>query len=194
MVGSEVNNLSEEDPNRFILKRPVPDGDWDAVITLTAEFKTGRDVLWFGLWTDKENYLGASFYSNPRAACRNGHVNLRNNKNSKGKRSKFDIPVLGTERIGCGDGGSRARKPYQQAIASLADKPHTIGLHKRGRNYHVSVGRDGEDGERQQYETDSLSSLRLPGKALAIMVGKWENADGETQALIDSIEITRVSQ
>ena len=194
VVSSGVTNLANDDPNLFILKRPVPDGDWDAVITLTAEFSTGRDFLWFGLWTDVENNLGANFYGDRRAACRNGLVYLRNSKNSKGKNSKFQIPVLGTERISCGDGGSRARKPYQQAIASLADNPHTIGLHKRGRNYHVSVGWDGKDGERQQYETKKLSSLRLPGKALMITVGKWDKVDGETQALIDSIEITRVSQ
>ena len=193
VVSSGVTKLSNDDPNRFMLKRPVPDGDWDAVITLTAEFKTGRDYIWFGLWTDEENYLGADFHSNSSAACSYGHVNLRNSKRSKGKQSKFEIPVSGSERVSCGSGSSSGPKIYQQAIASL-ESPFTIGLHKRGRSYHVSMGRDGEDGERQQYETDKLSSLRLPGKALMIAVGKWDKVDGETQAMIDSIEITRVSQ
>ena len=67
-------------------------------------------------------------------------------------------------------------------------KPYELGLHKRGRSYHVSLS---GDGKRQQYETDKLSSLRLPGKELAIVV----SADGgQIQALIDSIEITRVSE
>ena len=50
------------------------------------------------------------------------------------------------------------------------------------------------DGKRW-YETEKLSSLRLPGKALTIVAGKWKaDAPGEMQALIDSIEITRVSE
>ena len=50
------------------------------------------------------------------------------------------------------------------------------------------------DGKKRQHKMDKLVSLRLPGKALAIVAGKYGNAKGEVQALIDSIEITRVSE
>ena len=185
VMSSGVSDLSNV-PNRFILKRPIPDGDWDAVIRLSAEFKTGKDYVWFGLWTDKENYLGADFHTNYRHDC-DARINLRNSKKSKGKSSKFETQVLGTHHTCVGD------EIYQQAVASLAGT-FTIGLHKRGRNYHVSLGVVGKDGKRRQYETDKLSSLRLPGKALMIAVGKWDKVDGEVQALIDSIEITSVSE
>ena len=193
MVSSGVSRLTNDAPNRFMLKRPVPDGDWDAVITLTAEFETGRDQVFFGLWTDEENYLGGQFFSNNKNP-KNPHscsasVILRNAKKSKGTWNKFEIPVLGADRS-C---GPKVKEGYKKATASVKS-PFTIGLHKRGRNYHVSLGLMTADGELQQYETDKLSSLRLPGKALAIMVGKWDEANGEVQALIDSIEITHVSQ
>ena len=176
-----------ESANRFVLKRPVPDGDWDAVITFTAELKTGRDSLWFGLWTDAENYLGGQIFTRDSEGLGCPTLTLRNRKNSSGKDTRFDFTIVG----GC------ERKQMDEWIDSFAKtkKPYELGLHKRGRNYHVSLGRDGEDGKRRQYETDKLSSLRLPGKALAIVVGKWNaDAPGETQALIDSIEITRVSE
>ena len=71
-------------------------------------------------------------------------------------------------------------------------KPYEFGLHKRGRDYHVSlVGWDGE-GKKRQYETKSLSSLWLPGKELAFGVGTTDK--GQVQVTIDSFEITRVSE
>ena len=171
-----------ESPNRFVLKRPVPDGDWDAVIRFNAEFKTGKDLLWFGLWTDAENYLGGQIFTNRTSNIHCPNVTLRNRKNSSGKETSFDVMIFEC-------GGS-----WKEWLANMANKPHTLGLHKRGRDYYVTLGVDGVDGERE-YKTDSLTSLRLPGKALAIVVGKWDaKRGGEMQALIDSIEITRVSK
>ena len=168
-------------PNRFMLKRPVPDGDWDAVITFTAEFRTGADTLWFGLWTDAENYLGGQIYTD-YSSMNCAEVTLRNRKNSSGEETIFDKNLFK-----CGNS-----KDAKSWIDSFADAtPYTLGLHKRGRNYHVSLGRNGQ----RQYETDKLSSLRLPGKALAIVAGKWDaNHAGEVQVMIDSIKITPVSE
>ena len=179
--GGRAHPATAESANRFMLKRPVPDGDWDAVITFTAELKTGKDLLWFGLWTDAENYLGGQIftdYSQGDDLCPD--LTLRNHKNSSGKETVFDLELVG---------GCEAEK-MKEWIAFLEDNPHTMGLHKRGRNYHVSLSY----GE-HQYETDPLTSLRLPGKALAIVVGKWDaEVGGEVQAMIDAIEITRVSE
>lgn len=171
-----------ESANRFILKRPVPDGDWDAVITFTAELKTGEDLLWFGLWTDAENYLGGQILTDYKGK-RCPKLILRNRKNSSGKETEFDLALVA--EIDCDT------EKLKEWIAFLADNPHTIGLHKRGRNYHVSLDWDGK----ARYETKSLSSLRLPGKALANVAGKWNaSRAGEMQAMIDAIEITRVSE
>ena len=84
--------------------------------------------------------------------------------------------------------GKETRDSWIDSFAT--GKPYELGLHKRGRNYHVSLGWDAKP---RLYKTDPLTSLRLPGKALAIVVGKW-NAAGEMQAMIDAIEITRVSE
>ena len=84
---------------------------------------------------------------------------------------------------------------YREWLDSFATKTYELGLHKRVRNYHVTLSWMTADGKKHWYETSKLSSLRLPGKELAIVAGKWNSeAPGETQALIDSIEITRVSQ
>ena len=75
-----------------------------------------------------------------------------------------------------------------------SEKPHEFGMHKRGRAYHFSfLVWDGE-GKKREYKTELLTSLRLPGKELAIVAGTNTRETGQTQALIDSIEITRVSQ
>ena len=182
--GGRAHPATEESMNRFVLKRPVPDGDWDAVITFTAELKTGKDLLWFDLWTDAENYLGGQIFTeyNPAdvgVVCIDIH--LRNRKASSGKETYFDTMLV--DRCP----GKETRDSW---IDGFANYPYELGLHKRGRNYHVSLS----DGERR-YETDKLTSLRLPGKALAIVVGKWNSkVAGQVQAMIDAIEITRVSE
>ena len=84
------------------------------------------------------------------------------------------------------------KEPDNWLNSFATGKPFELGLHKRGREYHFSlVGWDGE-GKRRQYETERLSSLRLPGNELAIVAGASNR--GQMQATIDSIEITRVSE
>ena len=182
--GGRAHPNTEESANRFVLKRPVPDGDWDAVITFTAELKTGKDLLWFGLWADAENYLGGQIFTDYYEGSPCPELTLRNRKNSSGKETEFDLALVAERRC-------EAEKMKEWIDSFANGKPYELGLHKRGRNYHVSLGWDGE----RQYETDALTSLRLPGKALTIVVGKYDaEAAGEMQAMIDAIEITRVSE
>jgi hypothetical protein len=191
MLSSDQGGFNVENTqNLFVLKHDLPDGDWDAILTFTGEFKTARDSLWFGLWKDPQNFLGAQFWTK-RDCCGCSNIVIRNIKASSGDETKFDVPVEGG--LGC---GSFSEGKFDELIEPLAGRTSTITLHKRGRSYYVSMdtGKKDENGQPVIAETDKLTSLRSPGE-LAISIGKWDgNAQGELLLNIDSVEVVKVSE
>lgn len=174
-------------PNLVVLDRELPDGDWNAHLRFKAEFKTGREQLWFGLRKDAENYLGADFWSNMRGVTSCSDIAISLYKVSGGKETKFH----GTVRGGSGCGGSGSKAVYQEVFDRIEEHTATMTLAKRGRSYHamLDLGETDEDGSPRIYRTKSLTSLRAPGN-LAIAVGKWDDdAQGEVLVLVDSVEI-----
>ena len=135
--------------------------------------------------TDWDNHLSGQLaisYRNLNHGCTK--LNLWNIMESGGKQTKFKLPILD-----CAS-NAKALQEWHESLAK-SKKPYELGLHKRGRQYHVSLGWDGN----RQYETKPLSSLRLPGKELVIVASVWDkDRGGQMQATIDSIEITRVSK
>ncbi|WP_420407516.1 vWA domain-containing protein [Hoeflea sp.] len=181
---------SAETANIFVLNEALPDGDWDAKLTFSAELKTGRDGFQFGLFKDHDNGLYATLWTkkagNP--ACSN--IGLTASKWANGEETLFEIPLMG--RLGCFVEG---KKDIFAFYDSLAETPSTITMHKRGRSYFFTgdFGRRNEDGEPIIFETEPLTSLRTPGN-LAITLGKRAKAKGEIAAMIDKVEIFSVSQ
>ena len=174
------------DKNWFALKRPIPDGDWDAVVRFNGEFKTVFNYVLLTLRTDKENYLtGQIIFNQQGGHWSRGSLWLTNVMSSNGEETNFDTTIF--------DDDEKLKDEWLNSFAK-SKKPHELGLHKRGREYHFSfLGWDGE-GKKHQYETKTLKSLRLPGKELAIVAGTSESAKGQMQVTIDSFEITRVSE
>lgn len=182
---------TEDAQNMFVLNHELPDGDWDAYITLTGEFKTNRDSLWFGLWKDTSSHLGAQLWTK-RDCCGCSNVVLRNLKASNGETTQFDTPILGSG-LGC---GSFSEDGYDAVVTPLESTPIKIGLHKRGRSYSLTgdFGEKQESGEPIVYEVDALTSLRSPGD-LSLLIGKWDgSAGGEMLVMVDSVEILSVSE
>ncbi|MER3356912.1 MAG: VWA domain-containing protein [Hoeflea sp. D1-CHI-28] len=182
--------------NLFTLDSPLPDGDWDAEVTFTTEFKTGRDRFQFGLWADAENSLVGTLWTERASgsllnAC--SFIALSNTKQSGGEATMFDMPVRGAVKTGCGNRGSGF--DYEASVEALTGTPLTMTLHKRGRAYHISanLGELDENDEPVIYETEPLTSLRAPG-TLAFAVGKWEDAQGEVAVMVDKVEIFTVPQ
>lgn len=176
---------SGEPVNLFTFNREMPRGDWDMTMRVNFEGQTGRDSIWFGLYTDPQNYLAIQ-YLNSVGYC--SETVLRLAKVAKGEAARFDARTSGSTTCGLGAGDTEA------VIASQAEDGLLLTLSKRGRNYHATAtlkGIVGDAGTARTVSTESLTSLRLPGKP-AFMLGKWENADGEVLSFIDRVEIREV--
>ena len=186
MATAKVQDFGSGEPvNLVTFNRDLPKGDWDMTMRVNFEGQTGRDSLWFGLYTDPQNYL-AIHYLNSVGYC--SETVLRLAKVAKGEAAKFDARTSGSTTCGFGAGDTEA------VIASQAKDGLLLTLSKRGRNYRATAtlkGIVGDTGTARTVSTESLTSLRLPG-APAFMLGKWENADGEVLSFIDRIEIREV--
>ncbi|MEM1140987.1 MAG: VWA domain-containing protein [Pseudomonadota bacterium] len=190
MINNAVGDFRNADTrNIVVLGQDMPSGDWDATITFTGEFKTGRDTVMFGLYKDDQNFLtGRIFTSTGSATCNYAALGIL--KMASGEATEFKIPLIGSQ-MGC---GALQVDAFAQEVSKHETTPMTMTLHKRGRSYHVSASRGEADGpEDVIYETDRLSSLRSPG-ALALTVGKYNKADGEVMVMIDSVEVTSITK
>lgn len=186
MATSRVQGFAAGEPvNLVALDRDMPKGDWDMSMRVRFEGQTGRDSLSFGLYTDPQNHLAIEYFNSV------GHCSqtvLRLVKMAKGEATKFETRTSGSSHCGWGAGDTEA------VIASQAEDGLLLTLSKRGRNYHATATLDGivgDTGTARTVSTQSLTSLRLPGKP-AFMLGKWENADGEVLSFIDRVEIRQV--
>jgi hypothetical protein len=186
MATSAVQDFGTGEPvNLVTLNEDMPKGDWDMTMRVNFDGQTGRDSIWFGLYTDPQNFLGIQYFNSV------GHCSetvLRLAKKAKGEETKFDARTSGSTTCGFGAGDT------EDVIASQAEDGLVLTISKRGRSYHATATLDGivgDTGTARSVSTESLTSLRLPGKP-AFMLGKWEGADGEILSFIDRIEIKEV--
>ncbi|MDC0737783.1 hypothetical protein N6L24_05800 [Cognatishimia sp. SS12] len=167
----------------------LPQGDWDATVTFAGEFKTGRDSLWFGLWKDKDNYLGAQFWANRSRTNTCDSIGLSLKKKSSGTETKFETPLIGD--FGC---GGPTFEEYDTFMERFALESAQLTLHKRGRSYYATLDiGDGDQDTHFVMSTEKLTSLRSPG-GLALSVGVFnpEGAQGEALLFVDKLEITSI--
>ena len=185
----------KETRNIFTLTAPLPEGDWDAVVTFKAEFKTTRDRFQFGLWKDADNSLVGGVWAGLDQYSRCAEFLLRSDKRSGGENAQFETPLRNRGDAAC-DGVKLSKEAYPGVMQALAATPTTLTMHKRGRAYHFTadLGEKGADGVPIVYETESFTSLRPPG-GLSLMLGKFDGrVSGEVAAMIDRVEVFSVSQ
>jgi hypothetical protein len=177
-------------PNIMLLEHPLPDGNWDLTVKLRGELKTGNDSIWFGLYTDAENFMGGRLWTKV-GCCGCSGTGVELVRNSGGQQTQFGRIVRGN--TGCGGWDA---EPMVQFLSELASNDLSLKLTKRGREYRASLQIEGEkdnDGKPVSYETDALTSLRSPGK-VALAVGQWKAAQGETLINVDSVTIESVPE
>ena len=166
--------------------------------TSPPELKSGRDQIWVGLRKDDKSYLAARFYSDHLGPW-NGEdgclaVGLTLQRSSHGKITRFNRAI---RDFGCAAQGSiagdEASKKYDAFINSLKKTPVIITISKRGHSYDASLEIQGEKSHQKPiiYATEPLTSLRPPGPP-TLAVGKWQKANGEVSASVNSIEIDTV--
>jgi hypothetical protein len=185
MASSQVQGFGSGEPTNLVtFNGDMPKGDWDMTMHVKFDGQTGRDSIWFGLYTDPQNYLGIQYtYRHPYCP----ETVLQLVKMAKGVEAHFGARTSGMCHTGStGD--------TEAVVASQAEDGMILTLSKRGRAYHATAtlsGIVGDAGSARSVSTDALTSLRLPGKP-AFMLGKWENANGEILSYIDKIVITPV--
>lgn len=191
MVSSKVN-LFDTDPaeNIVTLAGDLPSGDWDMIADVKGELKTGADGIQFGLYKDNANFLTAYLWNQGTGTgddC--GRLVLRLSKVAGGEATQFDASIAGTEKCGYGIGN------HAEALRSFAEDGARITFSKRGRDYSASIVLPGVlvDGAPVEAATETLTSLRVPGKP-SLIVGKYRQADGEILTFFDKVEIVSVEQ
>lgn len=192
ILSSSVGGFPAADTENFMtLPGVLPDGDWDATMTFAGEFKTGRDSLWFGLWSDKDNFLGAQFWRNQGNTNRCSSIGLSLVKHASGEQTKFDLPIMGD--FGCGGPSFDEEAAFFDRIAT---ETSTLTLHKRGRSYHATLTVGSPDNDNYlERTTDKLTSLRSPGE-IAMSISTWtaDGAQGEALIFVDKVEIDSVTE
>ena len=192
MLSSSVGGFPSNDTENFMtLPGVLPNGDWDATMTFAGEFKTGRDSLWFGLWKDQDNFLGAQFWRNRSRTNTCSAIGLNLVKRANGEETKFEVPIMGD--FGCGGPDFATEDTF---FNRLAVETSTLTLHKRGRSYHATLAVGSPDRDNYiERTTDKLTSLRSPGE-IAMSISNWtdEGAQGEALIFVDKVEIVSVSK
>jgi len=168
----------QETPNLMRIDHPLPDGDWDLVVRFKAELKTGQDNVWIGLHSDSDNFMGAQFWTQRPVYDRAGLTLMRRSGEAQSEFVRY-LPR----------GGLRD-------VVQLAENDGVVlTMHKRGRQYGASlsfIGQTDEDGDPIVHRTDTLTSLRPPGRYPALAVGQYRDTNGETLIFVDSVEIVQV--
>jgi hypothetical protein len=168
-------------PNRFQLKKELPNGDWDIVLDLRAEYNAGKDGAWLGVYKDEKNFIGAYLWANT-AYCSEFVISIV--KRSDGEESLFNKRVAGSTTCGFG------KEDVPAVLKKFAEKGGKLVLSKRGRQYTASAIMNAGILSDQPVEvtTDALSVLRLSGDP-ALMVAQHEARKGETLLYADKFSI-----
>ena len=172
-------------PNIMQLKHPLPDGDWELSAIVKADYQTGHEGLWLGLYKDEKNYLAARILTDiGNTGCGDSCYfyvfRLQVIKATRGKVTSFKNDLI--------------RSNLGIKIADFAKRvamPMKLSLVKQGRSFFARVELAGEKdkaGHQIVHKTDQIASLRLPGGP-AIAAGENTDVKGESLFYIDKVEI-----
>ena len=196
MLSTAINRFSSENPvNLVSYTGEMPQGDWDAEITFTAQMPA-RGALYFGLRKDKDNYIEAPFWRVKDGSCQAFRTSL--DKMSAGKKDSVGFMFRGYNGI-CGRSASALghEKDIKSLEADLETKPVTLTISKRGRSYTAKTKQEGiafEDGRPYEPNTSEYTSLRSPG-TLSFTIGRYTKyTEGELFIEIDSVVINKVEE
>lgn len=174
---------SADSPNIMRLNLQVPDGDWEMTAVVQADYQTGMEGVWLGLYGDANNFIAARLYSALEGDV-SFHLDIL--KAADGQQMRFRKKL----RAGQCNWYDCAKTEFPKLAAGLK-MPMTLSLVKEGRKFFARVklqGDQDEAGNQIVYETAPVSSLRTPGGP-AIAVGQNNQTDGETLFYFDQMEI-----
>lgn len=169
--------------NLMLLDQPVPKGDFALRARLHAEYATGQEAFWLGLYEDDQNFVAARLFVILQRHWKRIGLDVR--RRSGGEDSSFRLVARG---IGCGHCSKTASF---EDFVDMTDGPMTLSLVREGRKIFARLaieGQVGEDGEPVVHETKPLSLLRISGTP-AVAFEQRAETDGDTLLFVDRVEI-----
>lgn len=181
--------------NIISLDHPLPRGDWDAEVDMILELKARHSIFEIGFFDAADNHIAGQIWihDNPKREIQYGSRNdcaILRMMLVRGNDLTQDGIYFDELDNGPNCNGTANKSFDEQALAKLLDRMAEgvkVVFSKRGRSYSVKV----ELADGTVYETDSLTTLRTPGR-LSLKVGNWAEGSGETLALIERITIREV--
>jgi hypothetical protein len=179
--------------NLVRLRFEQPEGDWQATIRLLPEFQTMREVIYFGMFQDKANYLmSALFVSSWCCYARN--LTFTATKSTNGRKAQFSDTLSPTFNHGEG-----AFKSYRESFRKLG-AGLLLRLSKIGREYVFSGRIEGVDEYGDPHPWISLSKLvllRPKGRLVFGFTqsrggGRHQGSGGESIVNVDWVKIETV--
>lgn len=186
IISSDVQGFGTENASNLVqFGDELPKGDWDLTTNVKFEILAGVDNLFFGLYKDHENYLAIQLWGQLSTFCK--EISLRLQKVASGKITQFEQRISGSKECGLGKGDVEAVRESIQSDGIY------LTVSKRGRTYTASAILPGilDNGVPISFTTNPLTSLRLPGQP-SFGIGIWTEAEGETAAKFDRVEIVSV--
>ena len=199
-VELSLYDQSADLPNLFQLTKPLPKGDWIATLRLNPAITTMRETYSLALYSENDKFLLAS--ANVGVAAFAGHlsVNLFGRKAASGKNTDFNKNLYYSKEA-LGHNNVTDKITAYTELAAKDVQAILLRIRKAGRSYFISGKIEGDaataDGNEPQWvELQKLTSLRSPGKFLAISIGQSKFAGrnlhiqgGETLVNIDWVKI-----
>ncbi len=174
--GSDASFISAAPENLIQLTQPMPKGDWEATLKFEMAYQTALESLFFGLYQDKDNLIGAH-HQVYKYSCCTFHFDVVGIKHANGEPTEFrNTPITHRNE----SGGIKVQ-------GDKVPKPQYLRLTKRGRNYVVSA-KFGDDPTTKWVEIQKLTLLRPKGN-LSMQLGNHKATAGEALVEIDSLTV-----
>jgi len=186
VINSKAGNLLADNVENILrLTQPLPKGNWRATMKLNADYSTGQERIFFGLYDNKNNYLN-SLISEKIGSCYPGgsyryHLNLVANKVLRGKLTEASKEAWSITRDCQGPSGADYGTQMKKA------QPILLRLEKKGRAYISSIKLEGVK-KPVWFALDKLTVLRAKG-GLAFGLFQANRTEGETSIYVDWVKV-----
>ena len=138
-VGKVAKSGDNALPNLFTIDTKLPDGNWIMSIRFSADFKTARESLVFGLWDSADKFVLADIHSGGDSD-RGWQLNAEISKRSGKSQAKFTQAVAQLRCNIC-----RKDQTFGKFASTLA-MPIDAQIRKSGKEYTLNVRMGGDEG------------------------------------------------
>ncbi|WP_161781951.1 vWA domain-containing protein [Nitratireductor basaltis] len=193
-LGKEPIFSNPKATNRFVLDRPLPEGDFDLVLDFKMPEQTRHERLMLSLFNAAEDQVGAQIWLEPLGCGTRLHLELTRISGGVDapQKTAFDTNLFGGPWVdGVCEAEGRARG--DAILETLGRNGAQLRLKRRGREINASLAMRLPGDETLSFDTEAITMLRLSGAA-SILAGHGHKAQpGESHFEFDrfAIEVPR---